>query len=396
MISPANAFIIIPTYWTWPSTQGQRSELSAYDHPTPLDRESTLPALLEDLTVQAAQRFRVLVLVGLAHPDLGPAVSDHVRALLDPFRSRLDLRLCDSTAIEHLYDALGPTEPKSELLHLGSYAGIRNLQLLVPDILGAEAVIALDDDERVEANYVERALAHLGEMAGENRVLGIAGPYLQPEGGMLLKEQPPSGNAFRDKARCINAAMLGLMKGGDRLVASPMALGGNMVFHRALFRNVCFDPGITRGEDIDYLINARLQGIQWWFDPKMTILHVPPRHLETPAYQRTREDVFRFIYEREKLRLHGEHAPEWLQPYPGAMLGRDLRAQALAALQYDATPELIQRLGTPEAIVAQAQEHAEKAARRYSDYVGAWRELTLALERDSAMRQSAATAFPRL
>ena len=177
----------------------------------------------------------------------------------------------------------------SDLIHLGSYAGIRNLQLLVPHILGAEAVIALDDDERVEADYVRRALAHVGETKGEGRVLGIAGPYLQPDGGVLLKEPPQSGNVFRDKARHINAAMQGLMKGSDGLVPSPLALGGNMVFHPDLFCNVCFDPGITRGEDIDYLINAHMQGIQWWFDPELTILHVPPRHLRNaglPAHPR--------------------------------------------------------------------------------------------------------------
>jgi hypothetical protein len=180
------------------------------------------------------------------------------------------------------------------------------------------------------------------------------------------------------------------------LVPSPMALGGNMVFHRDLFRRVCFDPGITRGEDIDYLINARLEGIRWWFDPALTILHLPPRHLETPAYQRTREDVLRFIYEREKLRLYSEVRPAWLEPYPGALLGDDLEEHALAALQAEATPELVERLGDPESIVEDARRRAARNAPRYAAHLTVWRELMTRVETDQAVRREAQGLFPRL
>ena len=227
-------------------------------------------------------------------------------------------------------------------------------------------------------------------------MLAVAGPYLQPDGSVLLKEPLPSGNVFRDKARYINAAMQRLTTRGAGLVQSPMALGGNMVFHGELIRGVCFDPGITRGEDIDYLINAHLQEIPWWFDPHLTILHVPPRHLETPPYQRTREDVRRFMYEREKLRLQGEQRPAWLDPYPGAMLGEDLEDHAVAALQQEATPELVERLGSPESIVSQAHDHAVHNAPRYPACLAAWRDLMIGLEQDAAMRRAAGQAFPRL
>ena len=393
MVSATSAFIVIPTYWTWPSTEDQRPALAAYDHPTPLDSDSTLPPLLEDLAAQVTQGFRVLVLAGLAHPDLGPAVSHHMRRLLGPYRSHLDMRLCDSNVLEGLRDVIRPTVLQSELIHLGSYAGIRNLQLLVPYILGAEAVIALDDDERVKPDYVERALGHLGADLGGQRVLGIAGPYLQRDGSVLLSEPTQTGNVFHDKPRYINAAMQSLTMRAEGLVPSPMALGGNMLFHRELIRSVCFDPGITRGEDIDYLINAHLEGIPWWFDPQLTILHLPPRHLETPPYQRTREDVLRFIYEREKLRLHGEQGPTWLEPYPGAMLGQDVEAHALAALQRDATPELVERLGNPARVITEAHDHAARYASRYAAYLAAWRDLMSGLDEDFAVRQSAAGVF---
>ena len=392
--SPRDSIIVIPTYWSWGAGGGVTT--ASYDHPTPLDGESTLPPLIEDLCSQRTHGFRVLVLVGLAHPDLAAAASEHVRGMLHPFRERLDLRICDAASVQGLRAALGPDEAHADLFHPGSYAGIRNLQLLVPHILGAEVVIVLDDDERVEPGYVDRALKYAGSARDGERILGLAGPYLQPKGGVYLNEQPPTGNAFRDKARHINAAMRMLTEHGGGLAPSPMALGGNMVFHRDLFTHVCFDPEITRGEDIDYLINARLEGIRWWFDPALTILHLPPRHLETPAYQRTHEDALRFIYEREKLGLHGEVRPAWLDPYPGALLGDDLEAHALAALEADAAPELVERLGDPRTIVEEARQHAARSAPRYAAHLSAWRELMTRVEADEDTCREARGVFPRL
>jgi len=388
--------VIIPTYWTWSSSDSRRPVTASYDHPTPLDGDSTLPPLLDDLSQQRDSGFHVLILAGVTHPDLGPAVAGHLRNLLQPYRDRLHLHVCDDAAWKSLKAILQLTELQDEMLHLGSYSGVRNLQLLVPHIFGGQVVLTLDDDERVQPAYVEGALRHVGQSIRGQRALGLAGPYLQRDGGVLLHEPPPTGNIFHDKARSINEAMRTLTASKGRLVPSPMALGGNMVFHRALFTCVCFDPGITRGEDIDYLINARLQGISWWFDPRLTILHLPPRHHETPAYQRTREDVFRFIYEREKLRLSGENRPAWLEPYPGALLGDDLMAQASAALEMDATPELTDRFGDPQSIVEKAQAHAARSAPRYSSFVAAWKELMTRIEKDASLRQNLAAAIPRL
>jgi hypothetical protein len=396
MVAPEDSVIIIPTYWTWPSTESQHPVTASYDHPTPLDSESTLPPLLEDLMAQRASDFRVLILTGITHPDLGVTVADHLRKMLHPYRDRLRLHLCDEAAWGRLKAVLQLTEPQTEMLHLGSYSGVRNLQLLVPHILGSEVVVALDDDERVEPDYLECALKHIGQTIDGQRLLGLAGPYLQREGGVLLHEPPPTSNIFHDKARNINEAMRALTASEGRLVPSPMALGGNMIFHRDLFTRVCFDPGITRGEDIDYLINARLEGIRWWFDAHLAVLHLPPRHLETPAYQRTREDVFRFIYEREKLRLNGENKPTWLDPYPGVLLGDDLIGQASSALEMDATPEMTDRFSDPQTIVQQAQKHAARSAPRYPSFVIAWKALMTRIAEDASLRQKLAAAIPRL
>ena len=240
---------------------------------------------------------------------------------------------------------------------------------------------------------MKQALAFVGKAVKGQRVLGLAGPYLQSDGNILLHEPPQTGNIFHDKAHHINDAMRILTKAGSSLVPSPMALGGNMVFHHDLFTHVPFDPGITRGEDIDYLINARLQGIGWWFDANLTIRHLPPHHNATPRYQQMREDVFRFIYEREKLRRHGHTQPDWLNPYPGVLLGSDLIEQALSALQAEATPDMVARFGTPQTIIAQAQDHAAHHAPLYQHFREKWEELMILIEQDAPLRHELAASI---
>ncbi len=383
-------FVVIPTYWTWGASETHRPTTASFDHPTPLDGESTLPPLMDDLSKQHSRDFHVLILTGLAHPDLDSEASTHVRKLLEPYRQQLNIHLCDFSNWEKIKPRLGLTQLQSLMLHLGSYSGIRNLQLLIPHIFSAEVIIALDDDERVQPDYINRARKYMGKTSDDQKVLGLAGPYLQRDGGFLLHEPPSTGNPFLDKSRYINQTMRILHEDSGSLKPTPLTLGGNMVFHRELFTRVCFDPGITRGEDIDYLISARLQGIGWWFDTSLTILHLPPGHYDTPAYQRTREDVIRFIYEREKLRLHGYEKPEWLDPYPGALLGDDLPAQAVTALHALATPDLINKFNKPEDIPDQALAHARRNAPHYPAIQREWEALMTRIDKELSVRKELA------
>ena len=381
-----NICVIVPTYWTWSPKDGHRATSASFDHPTPFDGTSTLVPLIEDLCAQNNQHFTLLVLVGSSHPDLGDEAGTHVRSLLDPFRKRLEIYVCDAPLAGRIMNRVEIPEAAREMLNLVSYSGIRNFQLLIPLLLGIDVILALDDDERVKPDYLDNALKYVGRKTDGRPVLGLAGPYLQADGSVLLNESPSTGNPFLDKARYINDAMRKLSEGNGAIKSSPLTLGGNMVFHRDLFTSVCFDPGITRGEDIDYLINTRLQDIPWWFDPALKILHLPPSHYDTPPYQRTREDVFRFLYEHEKLRMHGFIKPVWLEPYPGALLGEGLETQALSALRSQAAPEWITRFGSPETIVEQAMDHAKFAAPLYPLFQQAWIDLVRRIEQEPDLR----------
>jgi hypothetical protein len=380
--------VVIPTYWTWPASDSRRQETGSFDHPTPLDGESTLPRLLDDLCEQHFKDFSVLVLTGLSHPDLRQVAAIRMAELLEPYRSRLNLFTCDGPVWTRLQTALEAAGMPTTGFNLGSYSGIRNLQLLIPHLWGAQIIVALDDDERVEPNYVDRALLYIGKPVNTRPVLGLAGPYLQPDGSVYLNVNDLTGNVFLDKGHYINKAFRTLIDDKETLVPSPLTLGGNMVFHHDCFTRVPFDPGITRGEDIDYLINARLQGIDWWFDASLTILHLPPKHYDTPPYQRMREDVFRFIYEREKLQLHGFTEPAWLEPYPGALLRQNLIQHAHAALQSEMTADLASRFGEPAEIIEQATTRTAHHLSNYKPFVQTWNELMLRIEQDKPLQRN--------
>ncbi len=44
-----------------------------------------------------------------------------------------------------------------------------------------------------------------------------------------------------------------------------------------MFQIVPFDPHVTRGEDIDYLMNAKMFGFDFFLDNKLSIKHLPPK-----------------------------------------------------------------------------------------------------------------------
>ena len=219
------------------------------------------------------------------------------------------------------------------------YPLIRNMQLMVPFVLGMDLVVALDDDEMVEdPHFMRRAAeAFVRGDAGGNRVYRGGRPLSRRgrpaharSGGRRERANEPVREEDVPHERHPRSA-LPLRR--DRVVPSAFALGGNMSFGRELISRVGFDPSIARGEDIDYVLNAALAGIPYHFDKERPIRHLPPegRSYKDFDYAKLQQDVRRFIYEREKLRAAAETGglarvrPEDLDPYPGSVPARRSR-----------------------------------------------------------------------
>jgi len=222
-----------------------------------------------------------------------------------------------------------------DFLSLQGYGNVRNLGLAVGLLSRAEAIVFLDDDEVVGPDYLTKAAASLDDLTCRaGAAVGVAGPYLDPDGSPFLPESPERGNPFLDKARYINQALRNFLQGGEKK-PTPLAFGGNMALRRELAPRVPFDPLIPRGEDIDYVLSAWLLGCEFYFDPGLRVPHLPPAEPRPTPCEALRRDVVRFIYEREKLaHAAAQGLPLRLElgPYLGRFLAGDLEGPASSAL----------------------------------------------------------------
>jgi hypothetical protein len=235
----------------------------------------------------------------------------------------------------------------TDLLSLRGYANVRNLCQLVPYLTGADVAVLIDDDEVFrDARFLGKAREFAGTGDGDDFIGLVAGYYLQPDGSLYVgREQTPWMRAW-GQYDALNAAFAQIIERPPRLKETPFAFGGNLLIHRRVTETVPFDPLITRGEDIDFLMNARMFGYRCHLDRDLTITHLPPPKTH-PLWRQHREDIIRFSYQREKLRRQQDTAgmtrvsTAELMPYPGRFLGENLESlaadsAALLAAEYEA------------------------------------------------------------
>ncbi|MBC7344618.1 MAG: hypothetical protein H5U03_04215, partial [Clostridia bacterium] len=290
--------VVVPTYWC--SGPGAQKH-GPFDHPTPLGAPSTLGRLLESLALQKEVEFILIVVVAGCPPWVVPRAEAEVRRILAPFRKLwpvLQLGRRETISLREWAQRLGAP---ASALGLADYGQVRNLQLLASLLLGAEVIVALDDDEVLPPGYLKRAMELVGQRVDGAPVLGIAGVYRHADGSYELPSAAPSGNPFLDKASLINSALAQLLSCSERAVETPFAFGGSMVLHWQLARSVPFDPWIGRGEDIDYVLSARLFGFRFWLDKELWVTHLPPVEYRASPCAILRRDVWRFLYQRAKL-----------------------------------------------------------------------------------------------
>ncbi len=208
----------------------------------------------------------------------------------------------------------------SSLIDLKGFSRIRNTGLLIVQGLSIDIAIFIDNDEVLEdPQYLRVASEYVNEKWDGKIVHGKGGFYVNPDDTILL---PPQGLWWRvlwNKTKWMNRVWEGILSSKERLVQSPMLLGGNLVLHRDLFSHVPFDPYIPRGEDTDYLINASQLGFSLFFDKQLRVKHLHPERTETYFEEELSGDIERFLYEREKIRIMAMSRIN-LDPYPGHFL----------------------------------------------------------------------------
>lgn len=288
--------MIIPTYWSTPDI----SSWKVFDHPVPISEEGTLQRTLDNLE-------------NIGYPDaviLFPAPADTaIEARVKGLAAgrSLDIRVFSETDIAAIRVILGRRGFPAELLRavdLNSYGGVRNMGLLYAALHGFENIVMIDDDECVDEGYRSAALRYMGERIEGREVLGKTGCVLDEEGRKLYDGQASFVLENWPKDELFNALVRESLEADKRLSDCAMAFGGNMVLNREMYTQVPFDPYGTRGEDDDYVLNARYCGFSFFFDQDLLLLHLPPKR-KGEYWARHRQDIFRFKYIREKARLFG-------------------------------------------------------------------------------------------
>lgn len=329
--------IVIPTYWTSSQWRIQHEAPDAiYDHPTPLESRSNLPRLLSSLKASdlPADSVSIVVIAAITHQRLEEEAERRVEELIKEHKSDLNITCFSASTLNKLASM---KTRLADFLSLYGYSNIRNLGLVIAQIKSSDIVVFLDDDVIVKDQTFFQKITqdirgcHLG---------GITGFYTDRVGGYLLDTQPKDWwKVFWPKEEKMNEAFH-IIDTNRRLVETTFALGGNMALHWKMFERVPFDPYITRGEDMDLLLNAKMFGFEFLLDTHLKVVHLPGE--EKVYWSEMRQDLYRFLYMREKMlsqkyvkNIH-RISVDALNPYPGPFLksGTLLRFSVSSSLHF--------------------------------------------------------------
>ncbi len=317
--------VIIPTYWTSTETTIQHQTPDAvYDHPTPIESCSTLPRLLDSLrnTDLPIESTKITVIAATTHQALEEKAKKRVNEILNKYKDHFNICLFSGSALKKIR---AKDQNLSSLLSFHGYSNIRNIGLVIAQILRSNYLVFLDDDTIVnDQEYFAKIQESLGKNVNSKLVGGIAGYYVNKVDEHLLTVDPrawwetgwPKAKKMNDAFKIINSR--------QRLTDTTFAFGGNMGLHWKLFEKVPFDPYITRGEDMDLLVNARMFGFEFMLDTELRVLHLPEE--KKSQWSEMRQDLFRFAYMRKKMFAQKnirniKHVPiDSLEPYPGHFL----------------------------------------------------------------------------
>lgn len=332
--------LVIPSYWAREDVFGTRETDAVYDHPTPLDEEGTLKRALESLGILEDKDYNLVVIAVATAEDIAEKVQAKVSGIISSVSSDVPTYLFSHSHLRHVHNALKQTGGDSfcELLNLRGYSNIRNLCLFLPHLLGSDIAVLIDDDEVFEdSTFISKAREFIGRTLDDVFIGAVAGYYVQSDGDWRVKGEKSEWMEYWDKLDRMNEAFEQIIGMGPRLKETPFVFGGNMIVHREIFTRIPFDPNVTRGEDIDFLINMRMFGHKFFLDNTLSIKHLPPPHSH-PTWKQFREDIYRFVFERAKLRdqdttVEGmvSVSAEELSPYPGAFLKDDLEGKIASA-----------------------------------------------------------------
>ncbi len=372
--------VVIPTFWT--RRRGRQDErlLGVYDHPTPIDQDGTLPDCLSSLE-RVKGLGRVVVIVAASDAALEDDAADRAHRIIREFPG-IDSIMIGPAVIGSLHRRLEQVE-FADMIHgvnLVGYGAVRNVGLIASAVLGCDEVVFVDDDQIVtSADFLETGLLGLGQkFEGSNTpILAKTGYYTDARGRYQRHDTPHWSDMFWRQRDALNEALSVVAK-PPRFQRSNVAFGGCLALHRHMYANVSFDPWVLRGEDFDYVINARMHGADVFLDDKWSVIHQPPEIL-SPAL-RFRQDVYSFVYEHRKIEFAKSQVdlrqvtPKAMMPYPGRFIDSSVgaRARITSLLRALSRPEKGAYLSVATRGIRDANEYARTNCQNYFEFQRRW------------------------
>lgn len=384
--------VIIPTFISGVSRARKSSSVvTTYDHTTNIHEAGELDRCLGSL--ENVEGMGLILVLLCADQNVEEQAQAKVQEVVNahPSLEVIVIAQPELQAVRQHLEAKGCPPLKHEVA-LQGYGAIRNLGLLLANVLGFDAVVFLDDDELVEdPEFLKKAMYGLGKRTRKGfPILAKSGYYLNDKGTYLSEWEDKWYNRFWQKGSAFNEWIQAAMK-RPRLSRSNHVCGGIMSIHKDAFQSMPFDAWIPRGEDLDYLLDLRMYGSDVWFDNQWVVRHLPPHSIGEG--DRFRQNIFRWLYEYTKLEysralidLHPVK-PSSLEPYPGPFLEPGLmnRIRITALLRSFARPDKQAYRRAAKSAANEARIYATRNCSKYYDFQQVWSDVMDRLDSDSEL-----------
>lgn len=387
-----NPVIVIPTYIASRRQKENPSLMATYDHATPISGQGELGRCLE--SIEKAQGNVPVIILVASDRSVEKQAADKVQAVASryPGVQSLVIGAPEQALVHQRMEQLGLTE-YNEGIGLVRYSAIRNLGLVVATVFGFDAVVFVDDDEIIEdPDFMKKAVYGLGKLTKKGiPIVAKTGYFLDKNGSYKAPEKARWYDHFWDQSKRFNEWITSAME-GPRLSRANSVCGGCLALHKEAFSRLAFDPWITRGEDLDYLLSLRMYGSELWFDNKWCVRHLPPK--TTSEGMRFHQDIYRWLYEMRKLEYSRTQIdllqvkPASLNPYPGPFLDHGVRRRIswTARLRSLARPDHRAYFKAASAAKREADSYAASNCSKYFEFQYVWPELMARMENDALLR----------
>lgn len=359
-----------------------------------IKRYGCVDNLLESFKSLEGNDFRVIILNTTDPPDT--SVEEKIRCMIDKYKEFFPIMAVSVLDVWKIHEFIEKNELELIRLRVNMkpYSNFRNFGLIVAKILKSKIVLYIDDDQIVkEPNFIQLVRDGMGEKSYGKEILGKSGYVVDKKGDYKVKPKGQEEKKRWPSVPLINKTVTELIESPHRFNKTSIAFCGLMVLSEKLYSIVPFDPFCKRGEDANYLMSCTNLKKTMIFDNQLKAIHLPPKSKGMDFFMKFRQDIYRFVYERERLDYFEDLDAADFDPYPGFFLRDDLEYRAASVcLNYAARAK---KRGEHEhykghmrnlkILFSKAQEYAEKNAPLFFKFQKRWVKLMKLLRKDKKL-----------